>query len=345
MPGPEARVEPYSQGKLLRTTISQPSVDVLFTPRGDVPICNQDCNGCYFFSNYRPGDRAIPAEDVPAIITGFRGEGYQNFFLISSEVLLARNWEELVKATGDKYVNTNGRIIASEGKVILDRLSEAGVNQIVMTANITDSHQDLNIVPRSIVDLAFQTVKAYNAENPDRAFTTTATAIITSENYDKVAEMCDYVHDVYEADGIKFLASLPLGEGVQQGIRSLMPSRAELAIAIEQVEAMRKRFSVNDLYIQRGGTIGSAGLTQNKLQSFCPAGDAIRSVRSVAEGAAVIPCIFIPQIIIGHMENGKIVVDEARLDEFLEFKSKAIAEGDCPAYAIQANGYPQAKEA
>ena len=319
-----------SMNKLLDTNPGKLGMDLLFTPLGDKPTCNKkDCGHCYYLRNYEEGEPAISAGKVPELIARFKRSGYANIYTITSELLLAPNWRDILKATGDTYVNTNGKIIVQKAG-ILDELAEAGDKQIVITANMTKSHEQLKLVDKNTVDRAFQIINNYNYENEQMVFSTVATMIVTSENYDKIGQMCDYAANVYCADVVKFVALVPLDEG----LRTLSPSRSQLRTSIGQITAMRRKYEPEELYIQRDGTMGAQGLAEGKLAKLCPAGDGIRTVKALEDGSAVTPCIFIPAHQIGHMENGNIVIDQKKLDAFLELKRAALAEGDCPAYAI-----------
>lgn len=323
-----------SKYKLADSSPAKPGVDIFYTPRGEKPVCNSACKGCYFFTNYKEGESAITASAVPGLVSKLKGEGYGSIYLISSETLLAPNWKEVIQATGDKYVNTNGKIIASQGDKILSELAEIGVQQLVMTANVTPSHQTINLTPTGIVETAFNNVKAFNAANPDKAFTTVATAILTTENYAKVPEICDFVHDVYGANGVKFIAYVSFSEDILPGIPELTPSFEQIGVAVGQIEETRSKFDQNEFYVQRGGSMGTQGLTPEKAEKFCPAGEALHVVKSLEDGAPVTPCLYIPQFPIGHMENGQVVVDDEKLKAFQDYKTQALSAGYCPALAL-----------
>lgn len=323
-----------SKHKLADSSPSKPGVDIFYTPRGEKPVCNSACKGCYFFTNYKAGESAITASAVPDLVSKLKGEGYGSIYLISSETLLAPNWKEIIKATGDKYVNTNGKIIASHGDKILGELAEAGVKQLVMTANVTPSHQTIKLTPAGIVETAFNNVKAFNAANPNQAFTTVATAILTTENYGKVPEICDFVHDVYGANGVKFIAYVPFSGDILPGIPELTPSFEQIGVAVGQIEEMRSKFDQNEFYVQRGGSLGTQGLTPKKAEKLCPAGEALHVVKSLEDGAPVTPCLYIPQFPVGHMEKGQVVVDDKKLKAFQDYKAQALAAGYCPALAL-----------
>jgi MoaA/NifB/PqqE/SkfB family radical SAM enzyme len=314
--------------KLAETKPNKPGMDILFTPRGDKPTCDENCKHCYYFANYKEGDSAVSASSMPDLVSQSKQSGYGSVFTITSELLLAPNWKDILKAAGDNYVNTNGNIIVhKEG--ILDELAEAGVNQIVITANITESHEQLSLTNKNTVDKAFQLINAYNGAHEQPVFSTVATVIVTSENYDKIAQMCDHVVKVYGANVVKFEALVPLDEE----LKPLSPSHSQLRVSIDQIKSMRRKYKPEELYVQRDGTMGSQGLTEEKLANLCPAGDGIHTVN----GSKVTPCIFIPAHQIGHVENGNIIIDQEKLDAFLELKHAALAEGYCPAHAI-ANG-------
>lgn len=323
-----------SKYKLAQTNPTKPGVDIFYTPRGEAPICNSACKGCYFFTNYSAGEQAIPAKAVPDLVAKLKEDGHGSVYLISSETLLAPNWKDIIQAAGDKYVNTNGRIISAQGDKILEQLADAGVEQIVMTANVTPSHQTINLTPQVVVEDAFQKVKKFNATHPDKPFTTVATAILTSENYDKVPEISTYVHDVYGANGVKFIAYVPFSGDILPGIPELTPSLEQIAVAVGQIEDMRKMYDPHQFYVQRGGSLGTQGLTPEKAAALCPAGEALHVVKSLEDGAPVTPCLYIPQFPIGHMENGSVVVDDEKLEAFQEFKTSALDAGYCPAHAI-----------
>lgn len=314
--------------KLAETKPDKVGIDIFFTPKGDKPICNEACNHCYYFQNFEDGTQPIPAQDVPTIVAGLKQLGYGNVFLITSEILLAPNWKELIKASGDTYVNTNGRVIAAK-KSLLEELTEVGIKQIVITANITQSHQQIGLTPKAIVEAAFKHIKAYNSSQPHPSFNTVATAIITSENYGKVPEMCAYVHDVYGANGVKFIALVPF----KKEHAKLVPSLEQLLTSVGQIQEMRQKYKPEEFYIQRGGTIGTQGLSPEKIAGVCPAGVSLHAVKSLQDGSPVTPCIYIKEPI-GYMEGGSVKIDKYKLSAFLGLKSSALHAGYCPAHMI-----------
>ena len=330
MPNETKTLTYESKTKLAKTNEGSPSLDIFFTPRGSVPVCNQSCSGCYYFANYNSKEKAISASEVPDLIKHFKELGFEVFFPITSEILLADNWKDYFKMTGDTYVNTNGKVIASKGKSLLEELADAGIKQIIMTGNVTNSHDALNLTSKPIVEKAFSNIFKYNSSNPEKHFKTGATMTITSENFNLVQYMCEYAHDVYKTDAVKFVAYIPLNGN----LAGLAPSLEQLAVSLAQIDEMRQHYDPSTFYIQRGGTMGSQGLSEEKISGLCPAGESLYAVKSMENGSPVTPCIYIPHIAVGHVSDGAIVIDKKALDEFNQFKLKTINEGYCPAHAI-----------
>src|SRR3989344_3697637 len=319
-----------AQSKLVAAVNGEKSISVFFTPREQKPVCNEACSGCYYFANYTPGQSAISAVEVPAVLRALSEAGFSNQFLITSELLLAPNWRDLVKLAGYNYINTNGRIIVRRGIPLLEEIAEAGVRQLVITANLPPYNEELNLTRPEIVQTAFDVINQYNGANPDSAFVTVATVILTSRNYNAVPALCAAVKELYRANKVRFIAYLPLTGGVP----SLAASREQLAVAGEQIAAMRNFYDPAELYVARGGTIGSQGLSSAKRSSFCPAGETLFAVRSMDEGSPVSPCIYIPSVNVGSVVDGRVILDEPLQLAFRETKQRAIDQGYCPAFAL-----------
>lgn len=309
----------------------KPGLNIFFSPKDTKPVCNATCKGCYLFRNYDNGQEALPTQTVPEVVESMKKQGYELFYPITTELLLAPNWEEILRATGDKHINTNGKIIAKKGFEILDKIVAAGVTQIVITANISDSHDMIALTDRATVQSAFDAIKSFNEKNGN-ALTTVATVIVTSENFDKIEYLCWYVYEMYKCNAVKFIAYIPFSDE----LRYLSPTLEQLKISIEQIEAQRKNYPQEVLYIQRGGTLGSQGLSVEKVAKLCPAGEKIHGIKSLKTGAIVTPCIYFPDFEIGKVVDGKVVLTNG-YTEFLKLKEKALQEGYCPAHA-HANG-------
>ena len=270
---------------------------------------------------------AIPSSQVPDLVEKSSLLGYSSVFLITSELLLAENWQEIINSTGDTYVNTNGKIIASKGKSILEDMEKSGIEQIVITANIPGYHSGLDLTDEDLVQKAFQNIHNYKSKQ----FNTIATVIVTSENYSHLSEMADYVKNVYKADGVKFISYLPLPPN---GITELSPTLEQLEEAIDLISELREKYDVEEFAIQRSGTFGSQGLSDSKKKQFCPAGDSLVTIISQEEGTPVTPCIFISDVEIGNIQEGVPIIDGDQLDSFLQLKEQAIQDGYCPAHYI-----------
>ncbi|MBI5697586.1 MAG: radical SAM protein, partial [Thaumarchaeota archaeon] len=220
-----------SSGSLSLQKLTDPTIglNLFFTSAVAKPVCNAACRHCYYFANYsangsrdqsvvgatksaHPSYPPITAAEIPAAIDSMRTAGYEKFYLITSEVLLAQNWKAILKASGDGYLNTNGVMIAKKGQPILQEISDCGVTQIVITANTSDSHDLLKFTPKAVVQAAFDEIHKFNATNPGKAFKTVVTVVLTSENFDKIAEICKHIREHYSAQIAKFVALIPFSE-------------------------------------------------------------------------------------------------------------------------------------
>ncbi len=321
-----------SQKKLKAIIDGEKGVDVLFTTNAKKPVCNSSCNGCYYFAQYNNGFEPISSEDVPFTLQLLKEQGFTNPFLITSELLLADNWDELVKQAGYKHLNTNGKQIALGKHRLLEFIEWAGIEQIVITANIPHLHDGLNLTAAQYVESAFGTIQNYHKKF-GKKFSTGATVIVTSDNYKKIQEMATHVKEVYQADFVKFLCYLPL-EG---GVTHLMPSLVQVSAIVEQINELREQYDPGEFYVQRSGTLGTQQLSSKKANGLCPAGDGMVSIKSMQDGAPVVPCIFVPEYVIGITKWGKIVLEEEKLGSFLEVKQDALSAGYCPAHYLLTN--------
>src|SRR3989338_3517465 len=161
-----------AQSKLTAAVNGEKSISVFFTPREQKPVCNEACNGCYYFANYTPGQSAISAVEVPAVLRALSEARFSNQFLMTSELLLAPNWRDLVKLAGYNYINTNGRIIVRRGIPLLEEIAEACIKQLVVTANLPPYNEELNLTRPEVVQAAFDVINQYNSINPESTFVT-----------------------------------------------------------------------------------------------------------------------------------------------------------------------------
>jgi hypothetical protein len=130
---------------------------------------------------------------------------------------------------------------------------------------------------------------------------------------------------------VKFISYLPLPP---DGISELSPSLDQLEEVVKEISVLRNKYDINEFSIQRGGTIGSQGLSESRLGNICPAGDGLVTLISQTDGTSVTPCVFIPGIQIGTIEGGVPVIDPDHLDSFLELKAEALENGYCPAHYL-----------
>jgi MoaA/NifB/PqqE/SkfB family radical SAM enzyme len=307
------------------------NLGVFFTPRADVPVCNLKCSHCSFYAFYKEGEKAIAAKEVPSVIAPLKEQGF-NISLFTSEILLAENWKEILRANNDNYVDSNGILIARKGKGLLYELRSAGVSNLTITANVSESHRLLGFSPEGIVDAAFGAIRRFNAENPAAAFRATATVVLTAENSGTIGAICSQVRTRYLADAVKFVVLNPVSELT----RRLAPSIGQVRESIRQINEVREsgKYAKEEFFIQRSGSLGTYGLPEGKKSRACPAGNLFSAVISLENGADVRPCIHIRAHPIGSVQGGKIIIDEGKLSGFLKLKEKALDDDYCPAHAI-----------
>lgn len=315
----------FSANKLDREDTKQ--VSLFFSPREGKAACDSKCSHCLFFRQFEGGQTPVGAGKVSQAIKSFRKSGADVVFLSTSELFLAKNWQGIIRANGDKYVNTNGRRIAKEGQPLLAQIRDAGIEELVLTANFGGSG-DLQLTGRDTVEEAFRQISIFNRENPAKAFSVVASIILTRDNCLMVLEACDYALKVCKANIVKFLSLIPL---TWNG--DMAPTPRQLESAAKQIDAARAIFQKDALFIERSGTLGFWGVDEKRKKRACPAGERMVAVRSLADGSPASPCIFLPDTVIGRMENGKIILESGPLEKFLVFKAAALEQNLCPAYA------------
>ncbi len=312
------------------------SVGILISPLTENAMCNARCKGCYYFQGAGEG-KIVPANQAISVLEELAQAGYKGL-LLHSEVLLYPNFPELFMATGKKSLKTNGKMIAQQGDPLLDKIADAGIEEIVMTASLTGSHQSLDLADSEIVQRAFDIINSYNSTHPNPIFRTVATIILTSENYADVPELCRKAIESYKVKRVKFIAYIPLNEGEP----SLAPTVEQLKVSLGLIKDMRRQYMPDELYIIRGGTLGPLGLDEEATSQYCPAGESRLTIRSMEDGSPVTPCFFVPDVVIGEVRDRKIVIDEEKRAEFLQKRDSFLKQGYCPALAIAREKYCRA---
>lgn len=319
---------------LLKIEPGKYGLDFYFNPHGPNFVCNASCRGCYVREGLSD-EQLVPSDEAPGLIREFRKKGFNPIFPITSELLLAPNWKEIVQILELTYLNTNGILIATNGQSILEELMSQGIEQIVITANISPSHDALGLMSKSTVQKAFSEIDKYRSEDGRRKLQSVATVIITSENAANISSLCEHVANVYKAGAVKFISYIPINGKLSE----LSPTLDQLEEIAIQIAKMRDVYDKSKLYVERGGSIGSSGLSDDKKNSFCPSGDRLFTVMNLKESSAVTPCIYLPEVQIGSIVDGEIEVDAQMYESFLRRKKEAIQGGYCPALGIQLNKY------
>lgn len=261
--------------------------------------CNAGCKHCYIECS---GERS--PEDALETVKALHKRGH-DVGLAGSEVLLNPKYLEAYKQAGQCHILTNG-IVLDRDKSLYPLLQQNGIAGLVFSMH-WGARQKIKSVPESLVARVIK-------ESKSRGFIVKIFTLITSENYDSVAQICEKAVGL-GVDILQPLRFVAAGRGKKLKQLSLTPE--QLAAFFLQIENARKIYprsyprSILEISIHGnfGPRPGSCGEQLAKENKYCPAG----KERVVIDPQNnVYGCLFLmqPKNKIGIYKDGEIIIEK-----------------------------------
>lgn len=265
-------------------------------------VCNSKCIGCYIQSSDAFKNKVYRSESQ--IINDLKNLVSKDYTVIISttEILLFKNYKDMLKITNTKYVLTNGVIITQKPD-ILKELKEIGIKQIVLTANFDNS--GLELTNKNFFESAIKLIQKYNFEIMLRI-------TLTKNNFSNIKDMVEKCVSL----GIKciqFLRYIPLDKTVDS-----FSNTKEFFLILKKI-----RQEYPDIYLSASGSLGFEYRTKKYI---CTAG---KKRFVIGLDNSIYPCIYL-----SNNENklGTFVDGELIIDKYLDNNSL-----NCPAYKYYSN--------
>lgn len=229
----------------------------------DKEACNMGCSHCYL-----PYEGSRSPEDVVTLVEQLKSD--YRVVIAGSETLVDLGYLEAYEKAGQKYILTNGLLLAQEPE-IFDHLEEHGIEEIRVSLHI-GIQKDLHSVPERIVEDVVKQAK-------ERGFEAQVAITISPENYQQVIEMCKKVHEM-GADSINFIKYLKLGSAKDED-RELMTDDEKQEF-FRLIQEARTIYAKDDLCIGLHGNFGprkgSKGEALAKKNEYCIAGQKLFAI-------------------------------------------------------------------
>lgn len=261
--------------------------------------CNKKCRHCYLaYEGSRSPEYAL------ALTRHLRDQGHE-ITIAGSESLLEPDYLKSYKEAGQDYILTNG-IILDRDKSVYDMLRKYGIKTIVLSMH-SAVQKDIKSVPKGLVVRVIREAKS-------RGFRVKVFTLITSKNYDSLADLCEQAVDL----GINELQPIRLtAVGKANALREMALSEDHVARFFEDVQKAREIYSPLVLEIRPHGNFGprpgSKGELMAKENRYCPAG--VTEVE-IDPNDNVYACPFLmqPENRIGVYRDGEIIIERDLLD-------------------------------
>lgn len=257
--------------------------------------CNIRCKHCYIsFKGNFSDDDLYEIVDKLADNHEIRING--------TEPLLHKGYLKALKKAQQKLILTNG-LVFKDNYDYIDELKAIGIETIGISYHF-DIHESISLVSKEYLNILF-------AEIIKRGLNVQVMTTITSKNYKKVPEYCNYCFE----KGIKKIRFTNfISQGNAKELEdALILSDEDRYDFFRIIDDMRSIYSKDVLEIQRCGSFGSD--VDNKKKFNCTAGyDSI----VITPDYEVYPCLFFAKKgnEIGYYENGNIYIrDDFKNDE------------------------------
>lgn len=248
--------------------------------------CNANCEHCYI--SYKGN---LSGDELLDMCKNFKNK--YKIIINGTEVLLHKEYFEALKLSDQKRLLTNGLIICYD-ETILDRIIKTGIKNIAMSYHFGS---EVSNVPQNIVEMAIKKIKEKKL-NPELMCT------ITTENYDKLDEICKKVINL-DVKTIRFFNCIDTGK-CESNCLNLCLNDSQIKTFFKELKKVRKKYDKNILKIKRNGLFGN-DISNINCNFKCIAG--IDEV-VITPDKNVYPCIFMtkPGYEIGKYVDEKIML-------------------------------------
>lgn len=249
--------------------------------------CNINCKHCYisYTGNRTPEELLQMVEHLKDRYT---------IELNGAEVLTNLDYLPAYKLLGQHFLISNGKAI-KENPETIKRLKENDITTVSLSYHfgIQDkisvmTEEDLNGIIKELQDNGIEV----------RLMTT-----ITSENYDRIGEMCEKASSL-GARAIKFTKFISQGNALHLNKKNQLQDN-QVDVFFKELSQARKQYDSSDLLIERCGTFGKEK-ENDHFQCLC-----MNNLAVITPDNHIYPCIFLakPGYEIGRYEDGKILVE------------------------------------
>lgn len=256
--------------------------------------CNIKCKHCYisFKGNF---EEQMLMEIVEQLSNNFEVR------INGTEPLLHREYLESLKKANQKMILTNGLVFKNNHDYI-DELKQYGIDTLGISYHF-DFHDDVSVVSKNYLENLFD-------EIIKRGMDVQIMTTITSKNYDKVLEYCDFCIQ-RGIKKIRFTNFILQGNATNLE-KTLILNDEERHKFFKYIDIARDIYPENVLRIQRCGTFGKN--YNSSKEFYC--GGGFESIVLTPDLKAY-PCLFLskPGNEIGFYEDGKIYVSNSFNEE------------------------------
>ncbi|MFA5792352.1 MAG: radical SAM protein [Candidatus Gracilibacteria bacterium] len=223
----------------------------------DKQACNLRCTCCYLsYEGVRDPD------EVFRIVENLRSE--YRVVIVGSEILTDLGYLKSLQLAGQKYVLTNGILLARNPN-LYDTLKEYGIEEIQVSLNFREQKEKSGIT-EVLLPKVIQEAK-------ERGFFVRVTCMISAETYENVEEMCDIVKSM-GADAVHFTRYIKSGGA--RGEDTMVVNQEQKKRFFQLVDEARKKYPKEELEIRVNGNFGpkkgSKGEELSEQNRYCPAG-------------------------------------------------------------------------
>lgn len=257
-------------------------------------FCNVKCEHCYitYTGNMEPNH-------LMELINSFKSR--YSIMINGTEPILNPEYFDSFYANDQKYIFTNGLAI-SGNENLRKTLLEKGIKQISISYHF-DIHDQVSKISKKMIE---QTIK----ELVESGFSVRILTTISSHNYQKIGEYCDYAKSL-GVDAIKFTNFINQGRAKNMN-EDLTLSDDMIKTFFEELRIARGNYRKEELLIQRCGSFGPDISSERNENFRCIAG--VDNVVLTPDGI-VYPCIFLmeEQDAIGYYDKDNIYIDSSKV--------------------------------
>ncbi|PIN69152.1 hypothetical protein COV93_06635 [Candidatus Woesearchaeota archaeon CG11_big_fil_rev_8_21_14_0_20_43_8] len=252
--------------------------------------CNQSCGHCYLgYSGKRSPESTLE------LTRDFKERGY-DIIIAGSETLLDTGYLESYRAAGQKYILTNGKLIAKDLS-LCDKLISYGIREVRMSL-LHGLEARLGSVRKDIIKKAVRT--ALNA-----GLKVQLAAVISQDNYQDIGAICREAVEL-GVDSQEFLRYMKVGRAKGTDVETITEEQRQSVF--DQIQVARRIFNktlkvrINGNFGPRKGTLGEKMASQGK---YCPAGE---HMFAITPNNRVYGCPGLTEWPIGRLVDGRIMV-------------------------------------